>query len=158
MFIGSIGIKQDIDQDSLVRLVKSAWIRLRFTAPWLAVRTSVVKGENSKSNSFMYTYDASNNPQKTADWADETVISERRTQSLDEWELEIKDRFWTPNENRFGMELHIAPDVDKKWFFMFVIPCLSIISWADNLTVKIQLYNGTLVHSNPQFHSARMLI
>lgn len=116
MFIGSITINKDIDQDSLVKLVKLAWIKLRFTAPWLAVRTSATK--DAKPNSFQYTYDTTE-PQKVAEkWADETVISEHKHQSLDEWELETKDGFWTPNHNRFGMELHIAPNADKKWFFM----------------------------------------
>ena len=53
-------------------------------------------------------------------WADKTVIWRDEKQTLKEWEMSLKEKYWTPSDGRFGMELHLAKAPEGGYFIMSV--------------------------------------
>jgi len=90
----------------LIGLVKDAWIRTRFDAPWVAQRAS----KDVEPDSWIHAYETSSQSgfEIAQSWANETVIWRDELHSLPDWEEIILKAYWKPDDGRFGMEWHIA--------------------------------------------------
>ncbi|KAF5367947.1 hypothetical protein D9758_004515 [Tetrapyrgos nigripes] len=122
--------KEPISREKMYTHARAAWMKLRFHAPWIAYRCSLIT-DDPEPNSFLFSYDIiGRNSKLTANglktleaWADESIVMREQPCSFAEWEMEMKEKFWYPSEGHFGSELHIARGVDDKdWFTTFCAP------------------------------------
>ncbi|KAF5358799.1 hypothetical protein D9758_008587 [Tetrapyrgos nigripes] len=123
MAISEMHFKKPYTAEELTPYIRSAWIKARFMAPWIAVRTS--SQPNAPPNSYMFTYKRSSGPEEAEAWADETIVWRKETKTLNEWEVEMKERHWKPCAGRFGLEMHLAKGSmgsGHDWFLMFTCP------------------------------------
>ncbi|KAF5375204.1 hypothetical protein D9758_000009 [Tetrapyrgos nigripes] len=126
MAISEMHFKKSYTVEELAPLIRSAWIKAHFVAPWIAVRTS--SQPNAPHNSYMFMYKRSSGPEKTEAWAGETIVWRKETKTLNEWEVEMKDRHWKPCAGQFGLEMRLAKwpmGSGQGWF---------LISWSSPRT------------------------
>ena len=104
----------------LTELVKQAWIRTRFDAPWVAQRAFKEDGE---PNSWIHAYETSfkDGFGVAQLWANDTVIWRDEVHTLADWEEVLLSAYWKPGDGRFGMEWHIAKaPVGEEYIIMWV--------------------------------------
>jgi len=104
----------------LMELTKTAWIRTRFDAPWIAHRAS---RDPLLPNSWIQLYETASNPQRVIEvvrfWAKKTILWRDEIRSLAEWEEIIKNGYWKPSDNHFDVELHLGKvDTAGSYFIM----------------------------------------
>jgi len=129
----NVDLKGSLLQEELRALVQSAWIKLRFYAPWIACRSFLP--ENAGLNKFCFSYhlvnhtdvqDGGNSSLKDFEtisvvetWAQKTIFWRNEKLPFKSWEGKLKETFWHPGSGHFGMELHLARgESDKNLFVM----------------------------------------
>ncbi|KAF5345055.1 hypothetical protein D9758_010456 [Tetrapyrgos nigripes] len=121
--------KEPISRQKIYTHARAAWMKLRFHAPWIAYRCTPIM-DDPEPNSFLFSYDIiGHNSKLTANglkdleaWADESIRMREQPCTFAEWEMEMKEKFWNPND-RLASELHIARGInDKHWFTTFCTP------------------------------------
>ncbi|THU82663.1 hypothetical protein K435DRAFT_971863 [Dendrothele bispora CBS 962.96] len=138
--IMELTFKEPMSQQQLCMHVRAAWIKLRFHAPWIALRCHSLDQYDDPSveaNSFYFSYDNTSrkDPVHLSDtktkhpvdilesWAEESIIFRSEVFTLEEWEVVFKNVYWHPGQGHFGMELHVAKGVDDtQWVFLFSVP------------------------------------
>jgi len=94
--------------------VSNAWIRLRYYAPLIALRTQA-SAENE--NDFFMSYESSKTSDVAAKWAGDTLKWEQEEKTLDVRDLDLKERWWG-TDGQYNMEMHIGPGTDGRLHFM----------------------------------------
>jgi hypothetical protein len=106
-------LKPSITSTKLTESVQNAWIRLRHYAPLIALRTQQGGGDNGT----FYVYESSKTSDLAAKWAQDTIKWEKEEKTLDAGDLDLKERWWGPEDN-WNMELHIGPGPGGRLHFM----------------------------------------
>ncbi|KAF7968138.1 hypothetical protein HWV62_31760 [Athelia sp. TMB] len=107
---------------SLLEAVRKAWIRTRFLAPLIALRTDNEPG--SQGGSFFFSYES---PKANLDiiskWANETVVWHPEDKTLSERDLDLADHWWN-TEDHWNMEMHVGRHGDN------IQLALSVTHWT----------------------------
>lgn len=94
---------------SLNEAVRNAWIRLRFLAPIIALRTEDEPG--SQGDAFFYSYQSSSSSDVATEWADETIKWHLEAKPLVARNLDFKEIWWG-TEKHWNMELHVGHGIN----------------------------------------------
>jgi len=143
-----ITFKDPMPEQNLRIYLHSAWIKLRFHAPWVACRCASLNGidPSIEPNSFYFSYDntapGANSKHSSVSnilksWAEETVVFRSEIMTWEEWEVAFKEVYWHPSEGHSGMELHVAKGADeRRWFFLLVFIHLGVL-YTDRLIQNV---------------------
>jgi len=121
--LGEVQLKSHLSQEQLAPYVKAAWSQLRRMVPWMAMRTSSI---NPKDNSFLYSYEVPRNQDIINAWADETIVWRHELLEFAEWDVMLKQTFWRPGDNRYGLELHVAALPNGHWMMGCIVFVLKL--------------------------------
>jgi hypothetical protein len=99
-------MKPSITSTILRDSVRNAWIRLRFHAPLIGLRTQ----QGADEEEYFMTYEASKTYDVAAKWAGETIIWDLGDMSFRARNLALKERWWGP-DGHWNMEIHVAPGI-----------------------------------------------
>ncbi|KZP30497.1 hypothetical protein FIBSPDRAFT_884044 [Athelia psychrophila] len=99
---------KQLESDSIIlESTRKAWIRLRLSAPMIALRTDSEPG--SHGDAFFISYEC---PKSSATivskWAGETLKWHPEQKTLAERDLDLKDLWWGPGDNHWIMEMHVG--------------------------------------------------
>lgn len=90
---------------SLQESVRKAWIRLRFLAPMIALRTEDEPG--SQGDAFFFSYRSPNSDDVIAKWADETIKWHPEPKTLAARDCDLK-QIWWGTDDHWNMEMHVG--------------------------------------------------
>jgi hypothetical protein len=105
-------LNPSISSDTLRKSVRNAWIRLRYYAPLIALRT-----QTGGTDDFFMSYESSKTSDVAVKWAEDTLKWEQQEKTLDVRDLDLKERWWGP-DGRYNMEMHIGPGTEGRLHFM----------------------------------------
>lgn len=115
-YIGSaVRFAEPVSAETLKEPVARAWIRLRHWAPVVGTRS---KAEEGVKNTFLITYEPPASVADAVKWASETVKWDDSVTSLVQRDDKIKEVWWKPSDDHWGMEMHVGPSEDGLWSFM----------------------------------------
>ncbi|KZP09123.1 hypothetical protein FIBSPDRAFT_938641 [Athelia psychrophila] len=98
--------KQPVSESALLESVRKAWIRLRFLAPKIALRTDIEPGSDGKA--FFISYESPKSNQAViSKWADETIKWHPEEKTLVERDLDLKE-IWRSPDGCWNMEMHVG--------------------------------------------------
>lgn len=92
-------------------------MRTRFLAPWMATRLHF-DPNSQESNSYIYSYEASKSVEGASNWADSTLIVSDEVMGTADWETKKREEWWGPKDERYVMELTLAPHPKGGCIFM----------------------------------------
>ncbi|KZP30534.1 hypothetical protein FIBSPDRAFT_926383 [Athelia psychrophila] len=98
---------KQLDDSAVLESVRKAWIRLRFSAPMIALRTNSEPG--SHGDAFFSSYECpKSNATVVSKWVDETLKWHPEKKTLVERDLDLKDVWWNPGDNHWNMVMHVG--------------------------------------------------
>ena len=109
----SVVLKPSVSPTKLNESVRNAWIRLRYYAPLIALRTRQGKDEND----LFMTYESSKTTDVATKWAGDTLKWEQEKKTLDTRDIELKERWWGTHDH-WNMEMHIGPGTEGTLHFV----------------------------------------
>jgi hypothetical protein len=84
--------------------LRNAWIRLRFYAPLIAVRTE----QGADKDDLFLSYESSKTCDVAAKWAEDTMKWDPEEKPFRVRTQALRERWWKPDGN-WNMEMHIGP-------------------------------------------------
>lgn len=109
----SVLLNPSISPVTLSESARKAWIRLRYYAPLIALRTQ----NGGEQHHFFLTYESSKTSDVAEKWARDTIKWEREEMTLDVRDLELKETWWGTDDHS-NMQLHIGPGTAGRLHFM----------------------------------------